>query len=218
VSSVKFIQVNVASWTSQLALFAAALDFFPDHEMSALVTCAGVSSSPSWEISPAVPSTLKAENDAAPNPPSAKCLEVNLIGTMYSVNIAATYCMGAASHANHGEAPGTLRKSIILMGSTSGFRSLLGKTDYSVAKWGVRGLFRNIRSELPKHGIRTNMLAPFWVPTPLTKDVAPVLERQGIQIARLEDAIEGVMHMITDSGMNGESFIAPATQVHAANH
>lgn len=187
-SSSLFIPVDVTSWESQIEMFRKALDWFPGNEVDCLITCAGIASkSEDWNLHP---STFPQKEEIPPAPDTA-CLDVNLLGTMYSVHIATKYCSMVGG-------------SIILLGSTSGFRPLANKIDYSVAKWGVRGFFRNIRAELPQRGIRVNMLAPFWVPTALTQSQVPELERQGVKLGRLEDALAGVVRMVVDESMNGE--------------
>ncbi|USW56818.1 Putative AMP-dependent synthetase/ligase, short-chain dehydrogenase/reductase SDR, ANL [Septoria linicola] len=201
----KFIQVDVTSWESQLALFKTALAFFPGDTIDTLITCAAVPSSPTWFPGPAEPGKLdEADLNDIPRPVLA-CLDVNLIGTMYSVHIATTYCMDdSAAEVSATHSGPAIPKSIVLLGSTSGFRPLAGKVDYSVTKWAIRGLFRNIRSVLPQYGIRINMMAPFWVPTPLTQNQVPALERAGVKLGRLEDVMTGIIRMILDEKMNGK--------------
>lgn len=195
---VKFVAVDIASWVSQLELFRAATQFFPGGIVDSVVTCAGVASDAVWNLPPSKnPGTLIDADLFTLPQPGTQCIDVNLVGTMYSVHIATTYCM---SENDMNGSPSSPRKSIVLLGSTSGYRSLAGKTDYSIAKWGVRSLFRNLRSVLPRQGIRINMMAPFWVPTKLTQGKVPT----GIKVGRLEDAIDGIVRMIVDDGMNGE--------------
>ncbi|CAK1362503.1 unnamed protein product [Cercospora beticola] len=187
---VKFIEVDVASWDSQLAMFAEALNFLPGHDLDALITSAGIGSSSDLNITKPSGVSLHQrsveERQALPRP-STKCLD---------------YCMSIEAFGN---AIGSSRKSVVLLGSTSGFRPLNGKIDYSVAKWGVRGYFRNIRQELAQHGIRVNMMAPFWVPTSLTQHHVPALEKQGVRVGRMEDVIDGILRMLLDGQMSGRA-------------
>lgn len=180
-----------------MELFRSALHFFPGSSIDCLITCAGVASDPSWNAPPKDPTTLLEADLSTIPQPGTQCIDVNLIGTMYSVHIATTYCMSVDT-ANKPLTCGL--KSIVLLGSTSGYRPLANKTDYSIAKWGVRGLFRNWRTTLPQRGIRINLMAPFWVPTKLTQNQIP----KGMKVGKLEDAIDGIVRMILDGGMNGK--------------
>lgn len=201
--SAKFVEVDVTSWESQVSMFKTALQFFSGGEMDILVTSAGVTGHPSWDMQPVDPSHLLDENGI--QPPSSMCLDINLMGSMYSLHLAVKYAMGL----HHLTTPSTTpnpSKSIILIGSYAGFNFNLNKPDYTAAKWGIRGLFRSSRIELAKtYNIRVNMLAPCFIPTPMTQSRVPMLEKQGFQMGKLEDAVEVVWRMAVDKGMNGRA-------------
>jgi 5'-hydroxyaverantin dehydrogenase len=196
----KFIEVDVSSWTSQVAMFAEALEFFPGKEVDVLVACAGVAGD-IWSLAPEDPKDLL---QSVWSPPSTSSMSIGLIGSWYSVNLAAKYCMGLHKKEKSTSKPARLSKSIILISSTAGYRSLAILPDYTASKWGVRGLFRNLRTALPAFGVRINVLAPYFIPTRMTAPMVPVLQKQGVAMGKVETFVEGVARLTADDTVNGE--------------
>lgn len=148
--------------------------------------------------------TLHLLNETTIQPPSSICLDINLLGSMYSVHLAVKYAMGL--HHTSATKTTTTSKSIILIGSYAGYNFNPNKPDYTAAKWGVRGLLRCFRTDLAqKHNIRMNMLAPCFIPTPMTHSRVPMLEKQGFRMGKLVDAVEVVWKMAVDTEMNGRA-------------
>lgn len=200
--SSKFVEVDVTSWESQVSMFKAALQFFPGGELDILVTSAGITGHSSWDMEPVDPSHIL--NETTIQPPSSMCLDINLLGSMYSVHLAVKYAMGL--HLTSPSKTPTTSKSIILIGSYAGYNFNPNKPDYTAAKWGIRGVFRCLRTDLAqKHKIRMNMLAPCFIPTPMTQSRVPMLEKQGFRMGKFEDAVEVVWRMAIDTGMNGRA-------------
>ena len=97
-------------------------------------------------------------------------------------------------------------KSIVLVGSMAGFRFLPNKPDYTAAKYGTRGLFKCLRQELPKLGVRLNLLAPYFIATPMTAPALKTLESQDVKLGDIEDVVQAVLRMTLDADMNGKYF------------
>jgi 5'-hydroxyaverantin dehydrogenase len=199
-AKVKFIEVDVSSWTSQVAMFAEALKFFPEMELDVLIACAGVAGD-IWKLVPEGPESLL---ESTPIPPSTSSTSIGLIGSWYSVNLAARYGMGLHKKEKSTLKPSSLSKSIILISSTAGYRSLSILPDYTASKWGVRGLFRNLRTELPALGVRINLLVPYFIPTRMTAPMVPVLQKQGVEMGKVETFVEGVARLTADDTVNGK--------------
>lgn len=206
---VRFVHVDVTSWQSQISAFREALDFFPGHELDILITSAGIKGSASWEPRPMDPEILR---DAAPSAPSMQCLNVGLLGTMYSAHIAATYAMGL--HARDALSDATHTKSIVLVGSSAGYRHLPGRPDYTTLKWGIRGLFRSLRHELHPVGVRVNLLAPTFVPTPLIADRLPALRNKGAKLATMDDVLKAIALLSTNERMAGRAVCVTSDGLH----
>lgn len=201
---VKFIPVDVTSWESQVNLFQSAVQFFTGHELDVLIPCAGIVGSSKWDITPTSPDKLFEQQDPLLLRPPTACLDIGLIGAMYSLHIAVKYCMGLSPGQASGEYQLPTDKCVILIGSTAGYSFIPSRPDYTGIKWGLRGVFRCYRGELPKYGARINLLAPSYLDTPLTHSYVSVLKEKGMKFGRIEDLVRGVTHILLDRSMNGK--------------
>lgn len=185
-------------------MFRQALQAFPGNELDVLITCAGVKPSADWDMTPTGERLLLGEEIGAMPPcPSTSCIDVNMIGTMYSAQLAIKYCMGLSSS---DESPPTANaaKSLLLVGSMAGFRFLPNKPDYTAAKYGIRGLHKCLRHEASKWGLRVNLLAPYFIATPMTAPALNLYKSMGIKLGSMDDAVHAMLRMTLDSEMSGE--------------
>ncbi|KAH7333458.1 hypothetical protein BKA65DRAFT_507859 [Rhexocercosporidium sp. MPI-PUGE-AT-0058] len=97
-------------------------------------------------------------------------------------------------------------KTILVIGSLASYGSLPGSPEYTSMKWGTRGLFRSLRFELLKTGIRVHMLAPTFVETPMTREIVPQLKKAGARFACVESVASVVGRLVGEEGRewNGE--------------
>lgn len=87
-------------------------------------------------------------------PPSSRSIDMSIKGNLYTAMI---YGMGLQKEedmAARGD------KSITVLSSMAGFASMPLQCDYKASKWGVHGFFRSVRF---------NLIAPYFVRTPLTE-------------------------------------------------
>lgn len=70
------------------------------------------------------------------------------------------------------------RGNIVLISSTSGQRGEAYHVDYSATKGAIISMVKGLSTELAKHGIRVNSVAPGWVHTDMTE---PVLSQPAIR-------------------------------------
>jgi len=82
-------------------------------------------------------------------------------------------CCQAAGHLMREQHSGC----IINLASISSFVDLVEVTAYAAAKNAVLGLTRSLANEWAKHGIRTNAIAPGFVPTGLTRKMVENTDR-----------------------------------------
>jgi len=117
-----------------------------------LVACAGI----------ATGAKLVAK-DGTPTPLDrlTKAIQVNLIGTLNSMRLAAAD-MAALEPMEDGE-----RGVIITTSSIAGFEGQVGQGDYSASKGGVAATAITFARELARNGIRVNCISPGLMNTPM---------------------------------------------------
>ena len=73
----------------------------------------------------------------------------------------------------------------------------------------MRGLSRSIRSKTKEVGVRSNLLAPWYIKPPMTAGISKYLEQQGIQdgqgvnFGRIEDVVEIAGRCAVDDSVEG---------------
>jgi len=126
-------------------------------------------------------------------------IDVDLMGSIWT---AAAFMRGMAQH---GPRPDGRGASLCLIGSTAGRFGEPGHCAYAVAKAGLYGLLRTLKTELARIDpyARINMVEPGWTATPMARDALDrpgLLERIGRtmplrQIARPEDIARAVLFL-----------------------
>lgn len=97
--------------------------------------------------------------DGLLEPPGLRTVNVNLLGPMYTVKLAAAYMTKLARQRPDGSG------SIVLTGSCSSLENF-SAGDYTITKHGVLGILRGIGNLMGEH-VRLNAVAPSWTATPL---------------------------------------------------
>lgn len=90
----------------------------------------------------------------------------------------------SAFHVLHASVPMMRRigaGSVVLISSINGERGKVGLSAYAASKGGLNALARTAARELGAFGIRVNAVAPGWIDTPLTADVAPEIRARAIE-------------------------------------
>lgn len=183
-----FIHVDVTDWASQVHLFQEAVRLSPTGGLDAVVSSAGVSDKEGAITGRGFenPAGLDQPN---PPPPSLKCIEVNLIGTMYTAHLA-LFWLQKNGTTGEGQGQGGERdRHLLLIGSSAGLSTLPGVPEYITSKHGVTGLFRSLRFLSYRQGIRVNMLCPYFVDTPILPNRALAM-LAGLGTASMDDTID----------------------------
>jgi len=107
--------------------------------------------------------------------------------------------------------------SFIPIGSQMGRVSGPGRSLYSTSKWALEGMNKGFALDLAPKGIRSNVIAPTFIETPLTK---PMLEDQTFldhvlskikigRIGKVEDLMGAVVFLASDASalMTGSSLL-----------
>ncbi|KAG7284353.1 hypothetical protein NEMBOFW57_010726 [Staphylotrichum longicolle] len=177
----KYVWCDVTSWESQIAAFKAAIAFSPTQSLDIVATFAATAAMPGNQVDhvlAAGPPSLTVD----PKAPNIRNIEVNLIGVYYSSWLALYYFRlppkvpTAAPPATTSQKPD---KSLILVCSIGAYMDSPRASTYPASKFGVRGLFRSTRSRTLDLGVRCNLLAPWFVDTPLVAPVKSALAARG---------------------------------------
>lgn len=191
---VKFIPTNTTSWETQLAAFKTTLAW-TSSRLDIVIPNAGVpgtlSKSSISELSPI---------EDPPKPPTL-ALEVNLIGVYYTALLAVHYF-------NITRVSGDVFKpQLCFMSSLAGYSDLPFASDYSAAKWGVRGIWRSLRGEKGAKslgGTQANLIAPTYIRTAMTADFSHLLDEAGVRMGEVGDVVQAVLRVVTDGDIDGE--------------
>jgi 5'-hydroxyaverantin dehydrogenase len=209
---VTYTYCDVTNWESQIKAFKAAIKFAPENTLDVVAMFAGIASDMGNVVDHVQAQEVSLDKD--PVPPSIKSLDVNLTGVYYSTYLALNYFrlkprnQEQAAHTS-GDSNSSSSKSIIFVSSLAGYIDYPGHSLYNAGKFGVRGLFRSIRSKAKEMGVRCNLLAPWYIKTPMTAGISEFLEAQGIKdgkgvtFGRIEDVVEAAGRCAVDESVEG---------------
>lgn len=101
-------------------------------------------------------------------------------------------------------------KQIVFMSSLAGYVALPMSCDYQAAKFGVRGLFKSLRTRTGVLGegkpmLRCNLIAPTFIKTQMTAMLEEPLKKIEIPMAEVADVVDGCMKLVTDEDVVGAS-------------
>ena len=107
--------------------------------------------------------------------------------------------------------------SFIHVGSQMGRVSAPGRALYSTSKWAMEGMNKGLAIDLAPHGIRSNVLAPTFIETPLTRPMfedeefkAHVLSKIKLgRVGQVEDLMGAIVFLASDASalMTGASLL-----------
>ncbi len=117
-----------------------------------LIACAGIATGAKL---------IAKDGTATPLDRLTKAIQVNLIGTINSMRLAAAD-MAALDPLEDGE-----RGVIVTTSSIAGFEGQIGQGDYSASKGGVAATAITFARELARNGIRVNCISPGLMNTPM---------------------------------------------------
>ena len=210
---VTYTYCDVTDWASQIAAFKAAITFAPHRTLDVVALFAGIGTDAGNLVDFVQAHEASLEDD--PAKPSVRNVEINLTGVYYSTYLALNYfrlkpqTQEQAAHANGGASASSPTKSLIFVSSLAGYIDYPGHSLYNAAKFGVRGLFRGVRSRTKEMGVRCNLLAPWYIKTPMTAPMVAQLEAQGmkdgqgVSFGRIEDVVEAAMRGAVDESVDG---------------
>jgi 5'-hydroxyaverantin dehydrogenase len=148
---------------------------------------------------------VSGDNVPDPEAPSAAALNVNLNGVFDTTHLALYYFKQTLKPEEQGD------KQIIFISSLAGYVTLSQRPDYLASKFGVRGLWKSFRhsknvvSETGTPRFRTNLIAPTFIKTDMTKSSQSYLPLLGITLGEVEDVVAGVIRIACDDTIEGRA-------------
>ncbi|KIW92818.1 uncharacterized protein Z519_06667 [Cladophialophora bantiana CBS 173.52] len=194
-SNVRFVQCDITSWDDQLALFKKAVTESPAKSCDIVIANAGITGP-----DPPHPLTIVSDPTTEPTKPDLRILQVNMIGSFYTLKLGQHYLRFAPESAQSD-------RCFIFMGSIAGILDQPGSFQYSASKFGLRGLMRSARRTLWQENIRINYIAPWYTKTTILKpQVIATLISKGVEFAEIEDCTTAALRITCDKSINGRSF------------
>ncbi len=206
-----FVHCDVTNWQSQVNFFKQATKLSTHGGIDTVVANAGIGDS---EMKYELPEDLDA---AEPSPPSLKVIDVNLTGVLYTTHLALYYLArnpnSVAAFPSTDIAATHRDRHLLLLGSVASLCPLTGQTLYGVAKHGVLGLFRCLRSSSFAHGVRVNILCPYFIDTPILGADARAL-LAGAPLGKVEDVVDAGTRFAADPRIVGRAlYVGPKLKV-----
>ena len=161
---VSFVKCNTTDWDSSVAAFKHAINFSPSKTLDIAALFAGTDGEAKGMID-LIEAVGPPSLDFAPSKPPLKAVDVNLYGVYLSAFLALHYFRLPSP------SPQPFKKSLVFVSSMMGYIDLPYNTGYAMSKFGIRGLFRSIRSQAHRFNVRVNNIAPAYILTPLTKKI-----------------------------------------------
>ena len=184
------MNTNVTDWQSQVNAFKTAVKQSPDHRLDVVIPCAGTAGEP-------LPLQEKVSLEEDPPEPSTRTVDVTLIGVFYSTVLALHYFRLPNTSTNR-------KRSIIFIGSLAGYLEVPPVASYNISKFGVRGLWKSIRGEVGPLNVRTNLIAPTFMPTIAVQQVVSALEEKGARLGKIEDVADTALRLASDDSIDGK--------------
>ncbi|EAW08804.1 putative short chain dehydrogenase/reductase [Aspergillus clavatus NRRL 1] len=189
-ASLSFEQCDVSSWESQAAAFEKV--HAEQGHVDIVFANAGITETGNL---------LAGIHDEKPAKPGLATLNVNLVGVIYTVNLAAHYVAKNTPRPGGSSPAVASRGSIICTASNAGIYPFPIAPVYAATKSGVIGLVRALARPLGEEQIQINALAPAIIETNIAPD--PALFRSMI-LTPMETATKAVARLVNDASLTGK--------------
>lgn len=196
---INFVSTDVTDWQGQVNAFKKAITSSEDKSIDLVVAAAGVGGQ-SFIAQDEEPPSLDRD---PPLPPSLNLnIDVNAKGVYYTSKLAQHYF--ALSPLSQPKLAPEYRKCLIVISSLAGYLEL-DNADYTASKWAIRGLFRSTRSKMEDLGYRMNLIAPWVMDTPMSRDFADFCRKQGFPVGDANDVANAVIRCAADESICGKT-------------
>lgn len=227
--NVNYAWCDVTDWDSQIAAFKSAITFSPSQTLDIVATFAGTAFAPYNEVDHVL-AAGEPNLTIDPKRPDIRNIEINLTGVYYSSWLALYYFRlkpqpqetvgegvdaipnGIPNGTDSTVASEVTTKSLILVASIGAYMDSPKASTYPASKFGVRGLFRSTRARTLDIGVRCNLLAPWFIDTPLIAPVKNALASRGIDMAKalsfasIDSCVQAANLCAADPNLHGTFF------------
>ncbi|KAL2797266.1 hypothetical protein BJX66DRAFT_335169 [Aspergillus keveii] len=193
-SNVQFKQCDIASWDSLERVFREV--FLEQGNVYIVVANAGISER----------GHFIAREEAKPTKPNLATLDVNLIGTIYTVKLAAFYIRKSCLPSNEAHFKG----SILCIASVAGIYPFPTAPVYAATKHAIVGLVRSLARPLALDGISINALAPNVIETKIAAS-AELFKR--MILTPSATLREGMKQLSDHKGLTGKVLVLSGDKV-----
>ncbi|KAL9101032.1 MAG: hypothetical protein Q9163_003674 [Psora crenata] len=199
-----FFHCDVTDWQSQVRFFQSAVAVSPHKGIDTVVANAGIADvNPTFE-------TPTGRDAVDPHPPNMDVLDVNVKGVMYTAHLALYWLprnpASVPSSPNHKPGEMTRDRHLLLLSSIAGLVPLPSQCLYTASKHAVVGLYRSLCGSAFAHGVRVNMLCPFYVDTPILSAETRMLFAGGV-MGKVEDVVEAATRFAADPRLCGRAVL-----------
>ncbi|KAK6429509.1 hypothetical protein LTR95_014346 [Oleoguttula sp. CCFEE 5521] len=192
-----FFKCDTTDWSQQAKVFKETIAW-GNGRLDIVIPSAGLAGT-----------SLKSELEKAahvdePMEPNLRVLDVNLRGVYFTSSLALHYFR----HLSPSPAP-----QLCLISSLAGYLGLPFAADYCAAKFGVRGLWKTLRTNggaREMGGCQVNLIAPTYIRTPMTAGISDRLEGMGVVVGQVGDVVEAVLRAVGDERVDGRAICACA--------
>ncbi|KAL2036454.1 hypothetical protein N7G274_010821 [Stereocaulon virgatum] len=196
---INFVITNVSDWTSQINAFKSAIAFGKRNSIDIIIAAAGVSGSFQQSKGGEPPSLDKDPPEPAR---SVSAFDVNAKG-VYFTSALATHYFALPSGGSKPPSP-SYTKLLVVISSLAGYLEL-NNVDYTASKWAVRGMFRALRSMMEDQSYRINLIAPWVMDTPMSKDLAQICREKGFPVGDAKNVADAVIRCAADDSISGRA-------------
>lgn len=191
--SITFVQTDVSDWASLTKAFKHCIQHSPTKTIDIVLAIAGLNGYSLFQDSP-----FTSNPGEHPPPPSTKVLDVNLTGAYYTSLLAIHHFRQTASSDK-------ADRQLIFVASNIAYFGVPLFSIYTASKAGVRGLWQSLRESPDLTGMRTNLVAPHIVRSPMTAALQPMLDAQSLEMAEMDEVVEVILRLVCDEGVRGRS-------------
>jgi NAD(P)-dependent dehydrogenase (short-subunit alcohol dehydrogenase family) len=203
---VHFVECDVRDWQAQVRLFKEAVRLSPHGGIDCVIANAGIAGLEPFH------NPNNDFNVDEPRKPNLKVIDVNLTGVLYTTQLALWWLKrnpGSSAASVDAKPTSPRDRHLLLVSSIAGLGPILTQPLYGTSKHAVLGLFRCLRGSAFLEGVRTNIIFPYFIETPINPAAGRALVAGG-NMGSMSDVVDAASRLVADSSILGRGLcIAP---------